>query len=57
MLVSDVSEFKFVGKVNPAFFIANEEVLATSSPSEKITIRFDFADELKIGGLRYICTT
>ena len=20
-------------------------------------IRFDFADELKIGGLRYICTT
>ena len=26
MFVSDVSEFKFVGKVKPAFFIANEEV-------------------------------
>ena len=27
MFVSDVSEFKFVGKVKPAFFIANEEVI------------------------------
>ena len=27
MFVSDVSDFWFVGKVNPAFFIANEEVL------------------------------
>ena len=27
MFVSDVSDFKFVGKVKPAFFIAKEEVL------------------------------
>ena len=27
MFVSDVSDFKFVGKVKPAFFIANEEVV------------------------------
>ena len=26
MFVSDVSDFKFVGKVKPAFFIAKEEV-------------------------------
>ena len=27
MFVSDVSDFYFVGKVKPAFFIAKEEVL------------------------------
>ena len=26
MFVSDVSDFQFVGKVKPAFFIAKEEV-------------------------------
>ena len=30
MFVSDVSDFYFVGKVKPAFFIANEEVLRLS---------------------------
>ena len=30
MFVSDVSDFKFVGKVKPAFFIAKEEVLCNN---------------------------
>ena len=29
MFVSDVSDFEFVGKVKPAFFIANEEVVCS----------------------------
>ena len=31
MFVSDVSDFKFVGKVKPAFFIAKEEVVRSSA--------------------------
>ena len=31
MFVPDVSDFQFVGKVKPVFFIANEEVLYSSS--------------------------
>ena len=48
MFVSDVSDFQFVGKVEPYFLSAGEEVLSsTSSFAKKKPVDFD--DELKIG--------
>ena len=38
MFVSDVSEFKFVSKVKPAFFIANEEVVVESGKHPKLNL-------------------
>ena len=38
MFVPDVSDFKFVGKVKPAFFIAKEEVPSSSSSSSSADV-------------------
>ena len=48
MFVSDVSDFKFVGKVKPAFFIAKEEVFKKCATS--------FGNEIKQQILQLSCT-